>query len=150
MARTFTNLLFHVIFSTKNRARLLDENLKLRLFPYMGGVARNIESSLLSINGPDDHIHMLLSLPADSSIADAIRVLKANSSKWVHDTFPDHKSFAWQSGYSAFTVSRSSVRAVQTYIANQVEHHRKTSFAEEIEAFLRKHGVKEDVSQYLD
>jgi len=150
MARTFTNLLFHVIFSTKNRARLLDEKLKTRLFPYMGGVARNIESSLLNINGPDDHIHILLSLPADASIADAGRVLKTNSSKWVHDTFPDRKSFAWQSGYSAFSVSRSSVRAVQTYIAKQVEHHRKTTFAEEIQEFLRKHGVKDDVSHYLD
>src|SRR5688572_7202649 len=117
MAHTFTNLLFHIIFSTKNREPSLDKTLKPRLFPYMGGIARNVKGTLLNINGPKDHVHLLLVLPADITLAESIRVLKANSSKWVHDTFPDRKSFAWQQGYSAFSVSRSNVRTVQAYIA---------------------------------
>jgi REP element-mobilizing transposase RayT len=83
-------------------------------------------------------------LPATESIAELLRVVKANSSRWVHEGFPAYERFGWQAGYAAFTVSSSRVDGVRTYIAAQQEHHRRVSFEEEFLAFLQKHGVTYD------
>ena len=95
-------------------------------------------------DGPADHGHLLLALPASVSVADAMRVVKTNSSRWVHEQWPQRRSFAWQTGYGAFSVSRSNVEEVDRYIANQEEHHRHVSFREEFLAFLKRHGVAYD------
>src|SRR3974377_2449141 len=104
---TFTSLLVHVIFSTRNRMPELSPELANRLFPYMGGIVKERKGVALVINGPADHVHLLLSLPAGESIAALLRVLKTNSSRWVHEQFPQRRLFGWQAGYAAFTVSGS-------------------------------------------
>jgi hypothetical protein len=118
MPHSFTSLLAHVVFSTKDRVSDLSPGLAARLFPYMAGIVR----------GPADHVHLLVYVPAKESIADLLRVVKTNSSRWVHEQFPEHRRFAWQAGYAAFTVSASRAADVAGYIAAQQEHHRQVSF----------------------
>jgi putative transposase len=141
---SYTALLVHIVFSTKNRLPSLSPELASRLFPYIGGIVKERKGVPLIINGPADHLHLLLSVPATESIADLLRVLKTNSSRWVHEQFPAHRRFGWQTGYAAFTVSTSNLEHVRDYIATQEEHHRKVSFREELIAFLRKHGLAYD------
>ena len=144
MAHTYTDLLFHVIFSTKDRAHLLDAKFKARLFPYLGGIIRELGGSALLINGPPDHVHILALLPAKIALSEIVGKVKANSSGWVHREFPEKQAFAWQTGYAAFSVSHSQKKSVLDYIANQEEHHRKVSFQEELIAFLKKHEIEYD------
>ena len=144
MPHSFASLLIHVIFSTKNRIPDLSPELAQRLFPYMGGIVRERKGVPLIINGPADHVHLLVSLPATESVAELLRVVKTNSSRWVHEQFPDKKRFSWQAGYAAFTVSGSRVDDVRSYIAAQQEHHRRVSFQDEFLTFLRKSGIAYD------
>jgi REP element-mobilizing transposase RayT len=144
MGHTYTNLLSHVIFSTKDRAPLLDAELKARLFPYMGGILRELGATPLLINGPADHAHLLVVSPAKVALSELVGKLKANSSGWVHREFPERKSFAWQTGYAAFSVSHSQKETVLRYIANQEEHHLKLTFKEELAMFLKKHEIGYD------
>src|SRR3989442_5159308 len=118
MAHTYTNLLSHVIFSTKDRTPSLDTKLRSCLFPYMGGIVRELGGAALLINGPADHVHILASVPAKTALSGVVGKLKANSSGWVHREFPDNQAFAWQTGYAAFSVSHSQKQAVLDYIAN--------------------------------
>ncbi len=141
---SFTALLVHVIFSTKDRRPDLTPELADRLFAYMGGIIRERKVIPLIINGPADHVHLLVSMPATESIAELVRVLKTNSSRWVHEQFPARRGFGWQTGYAAFTVSGSRREAVRNYIAVQQEHHRRVSFQDEFVSFLRKHGMDWD------
>ena len=142
MPHTFTNLLAHIIFSTKERAPLIDAELRPKLHAYLGGIVRELNGTPLIINGTNDHVHLLVSMPPTISASDAMRVLKTNSSKWVHAT--RRKPFGWQTGYGAFSVSKSNVEAVGRYIADQEEHHRKISFKEEFISFLKKHEIEYD------
>ncbi len=150
MAHSYSNLLTHVIFSTKGRARLIDAQIKNDLFAYIGGIVREIGGSALLVNGTEDHVHMLLRLPAKVSLAECVRIVKANSSRWVHEKWPDHKDFGWQIGYGAFAVSASNVAEVESYIRSQPEHHRNISFRDEFVAFLRKNGVEFDQRFVVD
>ena len=144
MAHTYTDLLFHAIFSTKDRAPLLDGKFKARLFPYLGGIIRELGGTALLINGPTDHVHILASLPAKTALSEIIGKAKANSSGWVHREFPEKQAFAWQTGYAAFSVSHSQKESVLDYVAKQEDHHRKMSFQEELITFLKKHEVDYD------
>jgi putative transposase len=144
MAHSFTNLLTHIIFSTKDRVPLIDAELKPHLLSYMGGIIRELHGTALTINGTADHIHLLIGLPPTLSISDAMRILKTNSSRWVHEKWRAHSAFGWQAGYGAFSVSQSNVLAVSEYIAHQEEHHRKVSFQEEFLTFMKKHGIEYD------
>lgn len=144
MAHTFTNLLTHAIFSTKDRAPFINAELKEQLFPYMIGILRELKAKTLAINGVEDHVHLLFALPPSLSIADAMRVLKTNSSRWVHETWATRRTFSWQSGYGAFSVSQSNIASVVEYIRGQEEHHRKMTFQEEFIVFLKKHGIEYD------
>jgi putative transposase len=148
MAHTYTDLLVHVIFSTKDRAPLLDRELKPRLFSYMGGIVRELGAMALLINGPTDHVHILLLCPAKIGLSEIVGKVKANSSGWVHREFPGRCSFAWQTGFAAFSVSHSQKQSVLEYIAGQEEHHRKISFQEEFITFLKKHEIQYD-EKYL-
>ncbi|HYV30774.1 MAG TPA: IS200/IS605 family transposase [Candidatus Binatia bacterium] len=148
MAHTYTNLLTHFIFSTKDRVPTLEPDLKERLFPYLGGIIRQLQGVALLINGPTDHVHILASLPAKLAPSEIIGKVKSNSTGWVHKEFVKLSTFSWQVGYSAFSVSHSRKQAVLDYIANQEEHHRKISFKEELIAFLTKHEIEYD-EQYL-
>src|SRR5438309_6927427 len=144
MAHTFSNLLTHVIFSTKDRQPFLGDDARPRIFAYMGGIVRDLGGIALRINGPNDHVHLLLATPPTIAIAEAMRVVKTNSSKWIHETFPRLSSFGWQTGYGAFSVSQSNADAVRAYIDGQAEHHRTITFQEEFVAFLKRHGISYD------
>jgi hypothetical protein len=111
---------------------------------YLGGIVRELRGSALMVGGVEDHIHMLLKLPCDLAIADCMRVVKTNSSRWVHLKWPERKDFAWQTGYGAFSVSESNRDRVVEYIRRQEEHHRKTTFEEELVGFLKKQGIEFD------
>ncbi|MFO1459158.1 MAG: IS200/IS605 family transposase [Verrucomicrobiota bacterium] len=144
MPRTYTQLLSHIVFSTKERRPMLAPELGVRLFAYMGGIIRQLDGVSLLINGVADHVHILASLPATIAPSEFVGKLKANSSRWVHENFPEHRRFAWQLGYSAFSVSVSQKQGVLDYIAGQEEHHRKVPYQEELIAFLKKHEIEYD------
>ena len=108
-----------------------------RAFAELGGVA-------LLINGPPDHVHILVLLSAKTALSEIVGKVKANSSGWIHREFPEKRAFAWQTGYAAFSVSHSQKQSVLDYIANQEEHHRKMSFQEELITFLKKHEIEYD------
>jgi len=135
MAHSYSHLLAHIIFSTKQRSLLITPTLKPRLLPYMGGIVRELKGVPLILNGTADHVHMLAQLPAKVSVEECVRVVKTNSSRWVHQTWPGQQ-FGWQTGYAAFSVSHSNLKAVANYIERQEEHHRKISFQQELVAFL--------------
>ena len=137
---SFVSAQIHCVWCTKNHESSLRSKLRERLWPYLGGIARENEMKALAIGGTADHIHLLVSLPPTISIAKAIQLLKGNSSKWIHETFPEMRSFQWQEGYGAFSVGVSATEATVAYIRDQAEHHRKRTFHEELEAILRKHG----------
>jgi REP element-mobilizing transposase RayT len=144
MGHTFTNLLVHITFSTKERAACIKGDMGPKLFAYMGGILREQGATPLLVNGPADHVHLLMVLPATQSLSDVMRVLKTNSSKWAHETWPDRVTFGWQEGYGAFSVSESRRAAVLEYIQKQEEHHRKMTFQEEFVSLLKKHGIEYD------
>jgi len=143
MAHTFANLLYHVVFGTKDRRSSIDAEFRPDLHAYLGGIVRELGGTPIIINGTSDHVHALLKLPPAIALAEGVRILKTNSSKWAHE---QHKRrlFGWQSGYSAFSVSESGVPRVRAYIEAQEEHHRKKTFAEEYLEFLHKHRVAYD------
>jgi len=137
---THTSLLFHCVFATKNRIPSIPEGLQPRLWAYMGGVARANRMKALAVGGIADHSHILLSLPPTITIAKAVQLVKAGSSKWMHEQ-TGNRRFEWQEGYGAFTIGASQVPATIRYIDNQPRHHTKISLKEEWEMFLRRHAA---------
>jgi REP element-mobilizing transposase RayT len=148
MSHTYSNLLTHAIFSTHGRALSIADAVRGDLYAYLGGIVRELRGKALALGGTSDHIHMLLKLPCDLAVADCLRVVKTNSSRWVHEKWPQRQSFAWQIGYGAFSVSESGHFQVVEYIRCQEEHHRKMSFQEEFVLLLRKQRVEFD-ERYL-
>ena len=144
MAGTFTFLGMHFVFSTKNRVPLLDSTMNERLFSYIGGIIRELGGKLVEINAMPEHIHFYVYMPKTVSVSKFMEMVKANSSKWVHDSFPNKGKFGWQDGYGAFSVSKSAEDTVIQYIRNQQEHHRKKTFQEEFIEFLNKYGIEYD------
>jgi REP element-mobilizing transposase RayT len=142
MPRSYTNLIYHIVFSTKERKPLITPDRQDRLYEYIVGIVRGLGGIALAINGMRDHVHLLVKLRPDKSLSEILRDLKSNSSSWMHDVFPDAKDFSWQNGYGAFTVSVSQVEIVKRYIANQQRHHSKTSFEEEFVGLLQKHEIE--------
>lgn len=149
MAQSYTNLLYHIVFSTKDRKPLITNDVRTRLYEYIGGTIRGLGCVMIAIGGIEDHVHVLAKLRPDKSVSDVLRDLKANSSGWMHDVFPELRDFSWQRGYGAFTVSASQVERVRQYIANQEEHHRKQDFRDEFIGLLIKNGIEFD-ERYLD
>jgi REP element-mobilizing transposase RayT len=144
MGHAHHSILVHCVFSTKQRRKLIAPVLRERLWPFLGGIARKNGYHALAIGGTDDHVHLLLSLPTTMSIAKAVQLIKGGSSKWIHDTFPEFREFAWQDGYGAFTIDKSGVAETIAYINRQEEHHRTVRFDQEFEAFLRRHDINFD------
>jgi REP element-mobilizing transposase RayT len=144
MGHTATNVLVHFIFSTHNRLPSITPDIESDLHAYIGGIIREIGGVALCINGMPDHVHLLVRLPPTRSVADVARLIKTNSSRWVHERWSDRKTFAWQTGYGAFSVSESGQNDVRAYILHQQEHHKKRSFKEEIVAFLKKNHITAD------
>ena len=145
---SFVSSYFHCVFSTKERHSLIPPSLRERLRPFLGGIARQNEMKAIEIGGMPDHVHILLSLPSTLAVAKGLQLIKGGSSKWVHDTFPEHRRFRWQIKYGAFSVSVSQLDKIIQYIKNQEEHHRKKTFQEEFLALLKKHRITYD-ERYL-
>ena len=145
MPQSLSNVLLHVIFSTKNREPFLrDYETRKGLHKYMTGILDNLESPSLAIDGVADHVHVLCQLSRKISIADLMEELKGGSSKWIKTCERPILSFHWQSGYAAFSVSQSNVDQVRQYIENQEEHHRRRSFQDELREFLKRHEIEFD------
>ena len=144
MAQTLSNLLIHIVFSTKHRTEWIHDDLKNELYPYIGGIVREMRGRSLAIGGMKDHLHLLLRVPPSLSISETVRVIKANSSRWIHEKWRSHATIAWQEGYGAFSVSASVAESVTQYILNQPKHHAKRSFQEELIEFLRQNKVQYD------
>ena len=144
MPHSLSDILVHVIFSTKERRPTITDDVKVRLFPYMSEIVKEHGGVAHIVNGTADHVHMLISMPNTVSAAEMMRFVKGSSSRWVHKEIPGARGFGWQTGYSVFSVSRSMFKQVHRYIVRQEEHHRKVSFKEELIAFLTKHEVEYD------
>ena len=140
MSHSFSNLLIHIIFSTKERRHLLNDKLRPHLFTYMGGILRKLNCKPIIIGGVEDHVHLLIEFTVNDSVAHMMSVLKANSSRWVHETY-GMSFFEWQRGYAAFSVSQSVAVRVEKYIAMQEEHHKKKTYREELIEFFRANGI---------
>jgi REP element-mobilizing transposase RayT len=144
MSQSFTNLLYHLIFSTKDRRPIITLDYQPRLYDYIGGIIREVGGTSLGINGIEDHVHVVTKLRPDKALSDVLRVLKCNASGWMHDVFPSLAEFSWQRGYAAFTVSQSNVEEVRRYVAGQKDHHKKISFRDEFIEFLKENYIEYD------
>lgn len=143
MPQSFAAIYLHVVFSTKNREPRIENGLQSRLFAYLGGIACECDCVLLAAGGMPDHVHLLTSVARTMSAADVVRILKTNSSLWLHQKIR-RSDITWQDGYGAFSVSHSSLEAVRQYLASQEEHHRKLTFQEEFRELLRRHNIPWD------
>lgn len=144
MSNTYSNLLFHVVFSTKERVGLLSKELCVRLYPYLSSIAEKNDFKIIKIGGVKDHVHLLMTITPELSVSKAVQLLKGNSSKWLHENFADMNIFSWQNGYGVFTVSKSQISIVENYINNQEEHHKKLSFQEEYIELLKRNNIDFD------
>jgi REP element-mobilizing transposase RayT len=144
MASTFSNLLYHLVFATKNRLPLIQENLRDDLYGYMGGILRGEGGVLLEIGGMPDHVHLLVKLRTDVAVSTVVQKVKAKSSKRTNEREASPERFEWQEGYGIFSVSESLASRVRRYIRGQQEHHARVSFRDEMIALLKKHRIPYD------
>jgi putative transposase len=144
MPSSYCNLRVHMVWSTKDRKSLIEPLWEDRLFEYLGGILTNRKHVLLAAGGTGDHIHLLVGQHPTESVSDLVRDLKSNSSAWIHREIPDQKTFGWQLGYGAFSVSKSNEATVFGYIQNQKEHHRTHSFKGEFLGLLIHHEIEFD------
>jgi len=139
---SFTQLTYHIVFATKYRRPSITDVIHNRLYEYIGGTLRAKKGHLIEIGGMSDHIHLLARLSPSLSVADVVRDVKANSSKWMNEQPEIMQRCDWQKGYGAFTVSYSRIESVQKYIRNQQELHRVKTFQEEYIEFLKRHDIE--------
>ena len=147
MGHTYSDCLYHVIFSTKER-RPFPLDAMQRLHPYIVGIAKQNAFTAPLVGGVEDHVHLLLAIPPSLALSKAVQLIKGGSSKWFNEEYAT-QGFAWQEGFAALTVSRSQEGSVRHYIANQQEHHNKRDFSAEFIALLKKHGVPYDPKYVL-
>lgn len=138
MAHALVQNFMHIVFSTKDRLKLIPKEKQARTWAYLAGICKQERIFVHEIGGMEDHVYMLVQLPPTIALADAVLTIKASSSKWMGPTF------AWQRGYGGFSVSKSNLDTVARYIRNQEKHHRKMNYEQEFIAMLEKHGVAYD------
>lgn len=141
MSHSYAQNHIHLVFSTKNREKLLTRDFLPRLWAYTAAVCRNHDLLTFAVGGMEDHMHVLFRLPPIMALSEAVALVKSNSSKWLGEL---GKDFAWQEGYGAFSVSSSNINRVIRYIENQEKHHRKISFEDEFITLLKRHGIDYD------
>ena len=141
MGHSYCTNFVHCVFSTKDRCDSIPNEVQEKLWAYIRGIAENEQVPLLAIGGTNNHVHLLVALPASMRLSQAISKIKSNSSRWIGE---HGVRFAWQEGYGAFSVGSSQLPTVKKYIANQAEHHRKRNFEEEFVALLKLYGVSFD------
>jgi REP element-mobilizing transposase RayT len=139
---SYTNLLYHIVYATKERAPMITNDLRPRLHGYLGGIVRGLDGVPIEINGMADHVHILARLRPTISVSEFMSKLKSNSSSWAKRQ--TRGRFAWQARFAAFTVSESQAERVRRYIRNQQEHHRRHSFEDELKAILKAHRIEFD------
>ncbi|MEO8726937.1 MAG: IS200/IS605 family transposase, partial [Acidobacteriaceae bacterium] len=145
MAHTYAINHLHVVFSTKHRKPMISPEWENELHAIFHGIAREKKFGIDCSGGMEDHVHVMVQLPAKLDLSRAVQFLKANSSRWAK---PRRAGFMWQEGFSAFSVSASGLDQVRRYIGAQKDRHPKMSFEDELRALLRKHGIKWE-EQYL-
>ena len=150
MPGTYSQILLHIVFSTKHRQPWITEDIREALYGYMGGIVREEKGVLYKIGGVEDHVHMYLRWRPDACISDLMREVKSGSSLKIHQECPHVRAFAWQEGYSVFSVSKSQEDAVKNYIATQAEHHKKEDFKSELLRMLRLHEIEFDERYVFD
>lgn len=150
MPQSLASLLVHLVFSTKDREPWLTEPIRDELHAYIGGVVAGAGGVLLRAGSVSDHIHLLISHPRTSSPADLVKEIKIASSKWLKQRDRRFAGFHWQAGYGIFSLSTSHRDALETYIANQADHHRKVGFQEEYRRMLQKNGIEWDEKYVWD
>ena len=148
MAQSLAQLFVHIIFHTKNNQFKIPKADRPELFAYMGAIIKENESVPVIINGVEDHVHILCIMSKNITLAKLVEEIKRHSSRWIKTLDPMYKNFKWQGGYAGFAVSPSVVERTKRYIANQEEHHKKTSFKEEYLDFLHEYKVDYD-ERYL-
>ena len=144
MGSSLSNLLYHIVFSTKMRMEFITPELARELYPYIGGIIRDEKGILLNIGGMANHLHLLAKFHPTASVSNMLQQIKGSSSKWINDGRRAPGYFAWQAGYAAFSVSISSVGKIAQYIETQAEHHQKKTFQQELVAFLQAHKIAYD------
>ena len=149
MSQSLSKIYLHIIFSTKNRENLISADLRQPLYNYMAGILNNIGSKAYEINGVSDHVHVLCLYPRTITVADLLRNLKSDSSKWFKSN-SKQSTFSWQAGYGAFSISHSDVAKVRHYIQNQEKHHSTRTFQDEYRLFLQKYKVDYDEKYVWD
>ena len=144
MPQSLSQIYIHIIFSTKEHKRWLDDSIRDRVHAYMATLARDYGCPYVHVGGPDDHIHMLVDIGKKIAPVSLIGKVKQDSSTFVKELGRDYEGFYWQAGYGAFSVGPTRVKDVETYIDNQKEHHKTQSFQDEFRAFLDKYGIEYD------
>ena len=150
MANTYSNLFYHIVFSTKGRKNLIDREIEQRVWAYIGGIARNREIVAVQVGGIENHIHVLIMAKPKFAPSQIVQWLKGESSRWIHETFPELRSFEWQDGFGVFSVSKSNVPEVVEYIKNQREHHARQTFEDEYISMLKLNGIDYDERYVFD
>lgn len=147
MAHTFTRILIHMVFATHERRPLITPDLKPDLHAYMAGIVTGLDCHLHALDGVADHCHLVFDLSPTIALADFTNQLKSSSTKWARKN--GHRGFGWQRGYGAFSVNQDSLARAVKYVRNQEQHHAKISLREELEEFVRLHGMKMD-SEFIE
>ncbi len=147
---TYSALFFHLVWSTKNRAPLIQEAFEESLFRYIGGLARHRKVDAIQMGGMSDHIHLLVRTSPDNHIPNMVRDIKISTTKMIRSKIPGLNAFSWQSGYGAFSVSKSNTDVVQAYIANQKHHHKTKTFEDEMRGLLKVHQIQVDERYLFD
>ena len=141
MAHSLARAIFHIVFSTKNRERLLGDSIREKLFAYIAVVGRDMKCEVYRVGGMPDHVHVAIDLGRNISLAEFTKKIKQSSSLWLKQQSPEFRAFSWQEGYGAFSVSQTHLPKLITYIQTQEEHHKTTSFLDEFRKLLEKNGV---------
>jgi len=144
MAQSLSNVLLHIVFSTKNRQPWIDVEIEEELFKYIAGICRELKCPSHKIGGTDDHIHIACSLSRTIAISKLVEEIKSSSSKWIKTKDDRFSNFAWQNGYGAFSIGQSQLSDLCRYIANQRDHHRRSTFQDEYRSLLEKYGIQFD------
>jgi len=144
MPQSLARMPVHLIFSTKNRLRSIPDDLRDQLHRYAAGIINNHGCHSLLINSVEDHIHVLFDLGRTVTLSKMVQEVKTATSAWIKTKGPQHRLFAWQSGYAGFAVSPGDIRSISDYISGQREHHRRESFQEEYRRFLTEYGIDFD------
>jgi putative transposase len=144
MPQSLSQVLLHIVFSTKNRVPMITLDIEPELYAYLGQICNNHRCPSILINGISNHIHILCGLSRTYTIAELVEELKTGTSKWVKTKLPNLSKFSWQNGYGVFSVDWKSAEYVKSYISGQKEHHHKVTFEEEYRKMLRDFGMQYD------